>query len=314
MITDPIRRLLDEYRTVVLDGGLATQLERAGADLSDPLWSARLLLDDPSLVFAAHVAYFEAGADLAISASYQASFEGFAARGIDERDAAALLRRSVQIARAARDAFWGEGHEGRPRPLVAASIGPYGAVLANGAEYTGDYGIDTPALARFHARRLDVLAAPETGADLLAIETIPSLREAEAVVRALEGRTAPAWMSFTCRDAETLADGSPFSEAVAVAAAAPSVVAVGVNCTAPSLIAPLVAVAATAGRPVVAYPNRGARWDAGRRRWIDAGEITRDLAARAPDWVAAGARLVGGCCGTGPGDIREIAATLGRTA
>ncbi|MFB3739748.1 MAG: homocysteine S-methyltransferase, partial [Candidatus Velamenicoccus archaeovorus] len=191
---DPVGSLLARRGVVVLDGGMATELERRGADLHDPLWSARVLLDRPELVREVHRSYFEAGADVAISASYQASFEGLERRGLDPDAAAAVLRRSVELAAQARDEV-----ERRPdgeRRLIAASIGPYGAVLANGAEYTGDYGKDVDELERWHRPRMEVLAA--SGADLLAIETIPSVVEAEALARALGSLPeTPAWISFS---------------------------------------------------------------------------------------------------------------------
>ncbi|HSL12459.1 MAG TPA: homocysteine S-methyltransferase [Actinomycetota bacterium] len=298
---------------LVLDGGLATALEAAGADLSDELWSARLLLDDPSAIADVHRAYLDAGADVIITASYQASVDGFMRRGLSRDAAEELIRSSVTLARRVRDGWWGDGRAGRRRPLVAASVGPYGAVLADGSEYRGDYGLTVDELAAFHEPRLRLLIDREP--DLLAIETIPSLDEARALAQALERAPAapPAWWSFTCRDDEHLADGSAFGDAVDVAAAAPGTLAVGVNCTDPRLVARLVEAAASrTGLPVVVYPNRAARWDATAKRWGDDG--VDDLAVMAPTWRDAGARLIGGCCGTLPRDIRAIAAAVGPAA
>jgi homocysteine S-methyltransferase len=151
-------------RPLVLDGGLATQLERLGADLRDELWSARLLIDDPGLIRRVHLDYFEAGADLAITASYQASFEGFARRGIDRAQAVRLLHRSVAIA---REAAAEHASKTGTIPLVAASIGPYGAVLADGSEYDGRYGKTVDELIEFHRPRIEVFLDAEP--DLLAI-------------------------------------------------------------------------------------------------------------------------------------------------
>lgn len=298
---ETIASRLDEGGTIVLDGGLSTELERLGADLRDALWSAKVLLEDPDLIRAAHLAYFEAGAEVAITSSYQASFEGFAARGLDEATTADILRGSVGLAREARDRH-GSG-------FVAASVGPYGAVLGNGSEYTGDYPAGGRELAGFHRRRLEVL--DRAGADLLAIETIPSIVEVSALVRLLDGCRTPAWVSFTCRDGSTLRDGTPFAEAAALAASSDHVIAVGVNCTAPRHVGPLLEAArAVTTKPLVAYPNRGAAWDATRKTW--AGPVsTEDLATLAPAWRAAGARLIGGCCGTGPDDVVAIAHVLG---
>jgi homocysteine S-methyltransferase len=303
MVADPLTRLLQERGTLVIDGGLATELERRGADLRDPLWSAKVLIERPDLIREVHAAYAAAGAQVAISASYQASFEGFAARGIDPERAAALMRRSVALAREAV----GDG-------LVAASIGPYGAVLHDGSEYTGEYGLTEDRLRVFHVRRLAVLADPATGADLLAVETIPSIVETAAIVGALtEHPDVPAWISFTCRDGAHLHDGSVIERAVAIAAASPSVIAVGVNCTAPGHIAELVARARATAPPrlaVVAYPNAGAAYDAATKTW-SGGDPVR-LGERALRWAELGASIIGGCCGTGPDDVMAIASALGR--
>jgi homocysteine S-methyltransferase len=301
---DPILPLIAGGRVAVLDGGLASRLERLGADLHDRLWSAAVLLERPELISQAHTDYLRAGADVIITASYQASFEGFEERGIEAAAAAELMRESVRIALDARDTWWAGGVEGRPRPVVAASIGPYGAVLADGSEYRGNYGIGVDALADFHVRRLEVLTT--AGADLLAVETIPSLPEAEALARCLAAfPEVPAWVSFTCGDAAHLWDGAPLAEAVEVVTGTANLVAVGVNCTAPSLVAPLVGLARGRGMPVVAYPNMGARYDATTRSWSASG--AEPFAEAALSWVAAGASLVGGCCGTGPDDVKAIA-------
>jgi homocysteine S-methyltransferase len=306
---DPLRPFLGAGGVGVLDGGLATQLERLGADLRDQLWSARLLLDDPALIAAAHRAFFDAGADVAITASYQASVEAFAGRGVGEARAASLIAGSVTLARDARDVWWDGGRPGRVRPLVAASVGPYGAVLADGSEYTGRYPIGPEELEAFHARRLEILVGAEP--DLLAVETVPSVVEAEAVLRALAGfPEVHAWISFTCRDGSTLADGTPFADAVAAVADDPHVAAVGANCTPPSAIERLTRTAATSGRPVVIYPNHGGTWRAATKTWEANGP--QDLASLVPSWVDAGARLIGGCCGIDADRLRPIAQALGR--
>lgn len=283
---------------VVLDGALATELEALGFDLSDSLWSARLLADDPGAIEAVHRAYLDAGARVLITASYQASVEGFTALGWSVDEAEALLRRSVELAQRAR---------GDRDALVAASVGPYGAVLAGGQEYDGDYGALTSAeLEAFHERRLGVLL--DADPDCVACETIPRASEAAVLVRVLDRLEAPdAWISFSCRDSRTTSHGEPIEEAVAVAAATPRVVAVGVNCTAPEHVEELLARARTATRlPLVAYPNNGRMWDGAVRCWTDAGaDVLPAAAVRA--WVDAGARLVGGCCGLGPEAVRAVA-------
>ncbi len=313
MSGDPFAPILERRGAVVLDGGMGTELEARGADLRDPLWSAKVLVEDPERIREVHIAYFEAGADVAISASFQASFEGLAARGFDHDTAEGLLRRSVEVAQEARGAWWHERERGdRSFPLVAASVGPYGAVLGNGAEFTGDYDKGVDELVAFHVPRLEALAAAEP--DVFACETIPSIAEAEALVRALERVPGvPAWVTFSCRNAAQLCDGTPFEDAIRVVEASPSVVAVGVNCTAPTHIDGLVRIAArTTGKAVVAYPNRGAFWDAGRKVWVDPPAQDARPTLRPAAWRDAGARLIGGCCGVGPAQIATIAAAVGR--
>ena len=283
----------------MLDGGLATLLERHGHDLSSHLWSARLLRDDPAAVQAAHREFFEAGAEVATTASYQVSFEGFGADGVDRAEVERLLRRSVALAAAARD-------EVAPGGWVAASVGPYGAVLADGSEYRGDYDLDVTALRAFHRPRLDVLASTVgDGADVLAIETVPCLAEVEAVLAELDGTGVPAWLSLSAADGRTRA-GEPLEEAFAMAADVAEVIAVGVNCTTPADAGAAVALAGAHG-PAVVYPNSGQSWDADAREWQGQSAFA---AADVSAWVDAGARLVGGCCRVGPEDIFSLRAAL----
>lgn len=281
--------------TLVLDGGLATHLEALGADLSDELWSARLLLEDPDLIRRVHADYFAAGAQVATTAGYQASIPGFVRRGLDVAQAERLIRRSVELAAQARDEAGGG--------LVAASVGPYGAYLANGAEYTGDYDLDEEGLLAWHRPRWEILAS--SGPDLLACETIPSCAEARALARLLrETPSVKAWVSFSCRDGEHLNDGTPIREAAALFASDAQVVAVGVNCTAPRHIPSLVA-ALSGGLPVVVYPNSGETWDAERRRWLGLADPA-EYGQAAKEWERAGASLIGGCCRTTPEHIEQI--------
>jgi homocysteine S-methyltransferase len=288
---------------LILDGGLSTALEFGGADLSDELWTARLLRDDPGSIVAAHRAYYEAGADVATTASYQASVSGFVEAGLDRVEAERLIVSSVALAQRARD----EADVSARRLLVAASIGPYGAVLADGSEYRGDYGLSAAELREFHAPRLDLLAG--AAPDLFAVETIPDVREAEVLVSLLDEVGVPAWFSYTVADGRTRA-GQPLDEAFAALAGSSSIVAAGVNCCAPDDVAAAIeaAVAAT-GLPAVAYPNRGERWDATVNSWCGADSFSLDLV---PGWLEAGARYIGGCCQITPADIRSLAHALGR--
>jgi homocysteine S-methyltransferase len=299
-------------RSVVLDGGLATHLETRGHDLSGDLWSAVLLRSDPGAIRTAHEDYLRAGAEVLVTASYQASVAGFARIGADRAEALRLIALSVDLA---REAVARTGSEA----WVAGSVGPFGAVLAGGEEYTGDYVDPTwsdgpvmsvQALRAFHRERMLVLA--EAGADVLACETVPALAEAEALLLAAADVGVPVWLSLT-----TVVDdggvvrtrrGEPAAEAFAMAAQVPQVVAVGVNCCDPLGVQRSVEVAAAAsGLPVVVYPNSGETWDSATRGW--AGRPDLDLHA-VRGWVGSGARLVGGCCRVGPEQISEVAGLL----
>ena len=310
-MTGPLEAFLQGGGHLVLDGGLATELERSGFDLAHPLWSARLLRERPEAITAVHRAYLDAGADCITTASYQATTLGFQRDGATAAEAAGLLRRSVELALEARDAFCAASGEraGRPRPLVAASIGPYGAFRADGSEYTGAYDLDLEGLLDFHGERMRLLLG--AGPDLLACETIPSAVEARALARLLaELGEARAWVSFSCRDGSRLCDGSPFVDAVRTVTAVAQVAALGVNCTAPSHVLELLrAAAAVTDKPLVAYPNSGETYDGTARAWRGPSDA-RDWGEHARAWRAAGARLVGGCCRTGPDHVRAVRAAL----
>ncbi|MCQ8193306.1 homocysteine S-methyltransferase [Streptomyces rugosispiralis] len=308
-----------ERGPLVLDGGLSNQLEAQGCDLSDELWSARLLADDPGQLETAHTAYARAGARVLITGSYQATYEGFAHRGVGHEEATALLRRSVELARtgaeraAAERAAAGErgageggaGERGAEPVWVAASVGPYGAMLADGSEYRGRYGLSVAELARFHRPRIEALAA--AGPDALALETVPDADEAAALLSAVEGCGVPVWLSYSIAG-ETTRAGQPLRDAFALAAGVDQVIAVGVNCCEPGDADRAVEIAAeTTGKPVVVYPNSGEEWDATARGWR--GRATFDP-GRVKAWRAAGARLIGGCCRVGPERIAELAALV----
>lgn len=303
---------LARHHHLVLDGALGTELVRRGADIADPLWSARLLIENPALIREVHLDYFRAGADVATTATYQATFEAFARRGIGHDEAARLMRLAVSLALDARDTFWQEAQvdpaqAARARPLVAASVGPYGAMLADGSEYRGHYGLGEDALMDFHRPRLRLLAS--SGADLLACETVPCLVEALALARLLqETPGAEAWVSFSCRDGEHVSEGQPFAECVAALDGFEAVAAIGINCTAPQHVDSLVNIArANTAKPIVVYPNSGETYDASHAAWHGAAQPGGDaLASAAMRWSAAGARLIGGCCRTTPADISAL--------
>lgn len=306
---NPLAPLLERCPAFILDGALATELERRGCDLRDPLWSAKALLENPEWIAQIHRDYLQAGADCLITASYQATVEGFMRRGLTREAALDLLRRSVRLAVETREAFWRDEarHAGRPRPLVAASVGPYGAFLADGSEYRGDYELSESALMDFHRPRLAALL--EAGPDLLACETIPCFTEARALARLLpEFSTAWAWCSFSARDEAHICHGERLADCAAWLDAIPQVVAIGVNCTAPRYIPSLIAEARSATRkPIVVYPNSGETYDVEQRGWR--GDASVDaFVAEARRWYAGGARLIGGCCRTTPAHIARLAA------
>ncbi|MET0827897.1 MAG: homocysteine S-methyltransferase [Microbacterium sp.] len=281
---------------IVLDGGLGTLLEAHGHDLSSSLWSARLLIEDPAAIRRAHAEFFAAGARVAITSSYQVSYTGLDAAGLSRSQVGTLLARSVELARQARD----DSELASDQAWVAASVGPYGASRADGSEYTGEYGLDVAQLREWHRPRLQALAA--AGPDVIAVETIPSLVELEAVCRELDGVGIPAWVSVTIADAR-LRSGDSLAEAFALAESVPDIVAIGANCCDAAEVGG--ALAALGGaRPGVVYPNSGEVWRAESRRWSGAASA---IAANAGDWLAGGARLIGGCCRVGPDQISEIA-------
>ncbi len=291
---------------MLLDGALATELERLGCDLNDALWSARMLRDAPEKIHRVHRSYFEAGADCTITASYQATRQGFMRLGLSAERADELIRRSVQLACEARDAFVAE-HGCEIAPLVAASVGPYGAFLADGSEYRGDYDIGRAALADFHRPRLRLLLEAEP--DLLAVETLPSLEEALAIAGLLEEMpAASAWITFSARDAHCISDGTPIAECAAALEGRPGIAAIGINCTAPEYVEGLVTtLRAHTDLPIVAYPNAGGHYDAASRSWCCDMAGPQAFVADAERWLAAGASVIGGCCRTGPEHVRALA-------
>ena len=295
---------------VVLDGGMSNALEDRGHDLSDALWSARLLKDAPDEIAAVHRAYYEAGAMVATTASYQASVIGFERAGVSRDEAERLVASSVRIAREVRDEFT----DGRQR-LVAASVGPYGAMLADGSEYRGRYGVSASALRDFHGPRLELLIG--AGPDLLAVETIPDADEADVLVGLLAELDFPAWFSYSIEGTHTRA-GQPLTDAFTIPTI-DQVVAVGINCCTPDDVQAAVETAvAVTGKPAIAYPNSGETWDAANHRWTSTPATATTLAspgpapviALAPGWLAAGATYLGGCCRVGPGEIQALSLAI----
>lgn len=310
MVASPIDPFLKDSGIFVLDGGLATELENRGHVLDSSLWSAELLRTQPDAIRSVHLAYLEAGADCIVTASYQASIEGFCSMGLTRTEAENLLRRSVEVAEEARRRFAAEQRAIRRTPLVAASIGPYGAYLADGSEYRGAYEIDEPGLRAFHEPRWHVLVGCRP--DLLAIETIPSFPEATVVRDLLETTPEmPAWISFACRDGESINDGTSITRCVRLFSDLPQVVAIGINCTSPEYLASLILRIreAAPGKEIVVYPNSGEIYDPVGKRWAGTSDPI-DFGSAARTWYASGARLIGGCCRIGPVHIRAARRAL----
>ncbi|WP_267372658.1 MULTISPECIES: homocysteine S-methyltransferase [unclassified Pantoea] len=307
MSYNPVAQALTESPLLILDGALATELEARGCQLADALWSAKVLMEDPELIYQVHYDYFVAGARCAITASYQATPQGFATRGLSEDESLALIARSVELAQRARHDYLAVRPDAKTL-LVAGSVGPYGAFLADGSEYRGDYALPEAEMMAFHRPRVQALLA--AGADLLACETLPSFAEAQALVKLLaEFPDARAWFSFTLRDAGHISDGTPLAEVVGWLNQQPQVVALGVNCVALESVTPALQQLQTlTDKPLVVYPNSGEQYDAGSKTWHSApsGCTLHDKLA---EWQQAGARLIGGCCRTSPGDIAAIART-----
>ncbi|MDK9603133.1 homocysteine S-methyltransferase [Lelliottia wanjuensis] len=304
---NPLTALLETQPFIVLDGAMATELEARGCHLADSLWSAKVLVENPELIREVHLDYFRAGAQVAITASYQATAAGFAARGYDEAQSRALIGKSVELARKAREAYLAENPQAGTL-LVAGSVGPYGAYLADGSEYRGDYVRSSAEFSEFHRSRVEALL--DAGADLLACETLPSFAEIKALAELLTGYPrAKAWFSFTLRDSEHLSDGTPLRDVVATLADYPQIVALGINCIAlENTTAALEHLQTLTALPLVVYPNSGEHYDAVSKTWHHHGEACETLAGYLPQWVAAGAKLIGGCCRTTPKDIAELKA------
>lgn len=306
---NPLVPFIRRFGSFIVDGGLATQLEARGCDLSDNLWSARLLMDDPDVIRQVHADYLWAGADCIISASYQATIPGFMSRGLSEAEAKRLIEYAVEIAVEERDRYWSQAAESererRLRPLAAASVGPYAAYRADGSEYTGQYDLNETELVEFHRERWHILAA--TAADILACETIPNAQEGRALARLLQDTpNCYAWFSFACRDGQHVNDGTPIRAVAAYLNQFDQVAAVGVNCTAPRYIPNLIReLLAVVDKPIIVYPNSGEIYDVEQHIWR--GEaVPAEFGTYSREWRKIGAAAIGGCCRTTPEHIRQI--------
>lgn len=304
-----IEKVLASQSIMILDGALSTELERKGFDLNDSLWSARILMENPQAIADVHREYFAAGADCVITASYQATFEGFKSHGLSEAEAYALIQSSVLLAKEVRDDFRAKeiDEHKRPFPLVAASVGPYGAYLADGSEYRGDYGLSKDELMAFHRPRLEALIA--AGPDILACETIPCLLEAMALSDLLkENPDIYAWISFSARDGAHICNGEPIERCAEILELNDQIAAIGINCCSPQYVETLITkIAQKSSKPIIVYPNGGQSYDPKVKIWHSLRKSDLDYANRSRLWQSKGAKVIGGCCKTGPDDIAKIA-------
>lgn len=305
---NPIEVILSKQKVLIIDGAFGTELERKGYDINDSLWSAKFLMEKPEAIGEVHKDYLEAGSDCVTTASYQATYEGFMKRGMSEAEAKVLIQSSVKIAQKVRDAFWSEtkNRAKRQKPLVAASVGPYGAYLADGSEFTGNYGLSLEDLKAFHAKRLATLI--ETKPDLLACETIPCLIEAQALCQLLEAYPEVyTWVSFSAKDGQHINSGETIKACATYLETQPNVVAIGINCTAPEHIESLISeIKVVSTKPIIVYPNGGSTYNALTKTW-DGLSKSSSYGKMAYTWYEKGARIIGGCCQTTPEDIAQIA-------
>lgn len=301
-----IEDILKQYPVVILDGALGTELENRGCDLNDNLWSSKVLMDNPQLIKEIHKDYFTVGADCAISATYQATIEGFMDKGMTKEEAILLMKKAVQIAIDARDEFWLECEDtNRPKPFVAASVGPYGAYLIDGSEFRGGYQVTEDELVAFHRERMKILI--ESGADILACETVPCLLEAKALVRVLkEFPEVHAWISFTAKDGLHVSNGETIAECAEFLDKQEQIAAIGINCSSPKYLNSLIKeIKNHSMKPIIVYPNSGEVYDVVSKTW-DEQCFVAHFGEDAKKWYKAGATVIGGCCRTKPSDIAEI--------
>ncbi|WP_428025577.1 homocysteine S-methyltransferase [Arcobacter sp.] len=302
-----INEILKNQKILIIDGATGTELERKGYDINDSLWSAKFLMENPKAISEVHKDYLEAGSDCITTLSYQATFEGFKERGLNEAQAKELLQSSVKLATQARDEFWSTNEStNRIKPLVAASIGPYGAYLADGSEFRGNYGLSEEELVTFHKKRMQALI--EAKPDLLACETVPCLIEAKAYVKLLkEFPSTQAWISFSAKDGKHINSGESIKECAKFLDDKEQIVAIGINCTAPQYIESLInEIKEVSTKPIIVYPNGGATYDGATKTWSTQAN-TKNYGKMAFMWYEKGASVIGGCCQTTPSDIEQIA-------
>ena len=306
--------LLEKQDIIILDGALGTELERQGYDVSGRLWSAKYLLENPQIIQDLHEDYVRAGSNIITTSSYQASIPAFVEAGLSLDKADDLLKETVFLAQAAVKNVW-QGlsldEQQRSYPLIAGSVGPYAAFLADGSEYTGAYHLSEKEFKDFHRPRIQALL--DAGCDLLALETIPNGAETKALVHLLseEFPQVEVYLSFTAQTVSAISDGTLIEEVGRLAQSSPQVLAVGFNCTAPHLIAPLLEkLKQVCDKPLLAYPNSGEIYNVATNTWQDNPEQQLCLTDYSQLWKKQGVQLFGGCCRTRPEDIAQLAKGL----
>lgn len=302
---DKLTELLNTEKLVIVDGAMATELEARGCDINDELWSAKILMESPEIIEQVHYDYYDAGADIGISASYQATVPGFMKKGYTKKESEDLVKSSMEILLKARERF-AKNNPDRKCLIAAAAVGPYGAYLADGSEYRGDYTAERDKLYDFHKERMCLLAA--AGAEIFACETLPCLWEAEIILGIAKELDIPCWFSFSCKDSDSICDGTPITACAERMGKEDIVKAVGVNCTHPEHISGLIKnIKASCTKPVIVYPNKGEEYDAVRKIWLGARD-GKSFGDWTKQWYSDGAGIIGGCCRTSPADIAEVKA------
>ena len=284
----------------ILDGGLSHILESQGCDLNHKLWTASIITDNPEAIVKAHLEYINAGADIITTASYQASIPGLESVGYTKSEAKEIILETARLAERATELSLSLS-----KPLIAASIGPYGAFLADGSEYTGGYGTSDQALLEFHKERIEILEG--STADYLACETIPCIQEAQILSEILAQSKKPSWVSFSFKDDKHINDGSKLSECVEIFQNHPKVFAIGVNCTNPGFVSKIIMSIRSSGwkGKIIAYPNSGEIYNAESKSWASS-ERQQEFLGLAKEWIEIGVDILGGCCRIGPSEIKEV--------
>lgn len=303
-----LTKILTKSQLLITDGAAGTHLESMGCDLNDELWTAKVLKDSPELIKQLHRDYFQAGADFGVTVSYQATIEGYMKKGLTKAEAVDLIKASATLLLEARDEWWKDEGKAANRlfPITAASIGPYGAFLADGSEYRGDYELSKDELHLFHQERIKLLW--NQGVDLIAAETIPRLDEAMVIAEIVQELDAKCWITFSAKNESQICNGQDISECIRALEPFDCVVAVGINCTAPKFIGGLIEKINTeTTKPIIVYGNLGNYYDPNSKTWC---EHDRNEAKSYLDyallWKNLGAKIIGGCCGTTPTEIKQI--------